>query len=104
MGRLADAGELGPEILDVGPWWRDAPPVEIDAVALAGRQRTAVRAGEAKWSRRMDGARLRRGLEHKAEVLPRPAPDLRYAVCAREEVTNAEGVLAVTARDVFSPA
>lgn len=103
LGRLADAGELGPEIVDVGPWWRDAPPVEIDAVALAGRQRVAVLAGEAKWSRRLDGARLRRGLERKAEALPRVAPGLRYAVCAREEVTNAEGLLAVTARDVFSP-
>jgi uncharacterized protein len=37
--RLAARVELGEEIVDVGRWWRDAPPVEIDAVALAGRSR-----------------------------------------------------------------
>jgi HipA-like protein len=35
----------------------------------------------------------RAGLERKAEALPRPAPNLAYAACARVEVTNAEGVL-----------
>jgi uncharacterized protein len=100
--RLADAGELGPDVVAIGPWWRDAPPVEIDAVALAGRERRAVLVGEAKWARRVDGERLRRELERKAEAVPRLAPRPRYAVCAREDVTGTDGLLAVTARDAFS--
>jgi hypothetical protein len=51
------------EIVDIGGWWRDAPPVEIDAVALAGRSREAVLLGEAKWSRRVSGANPRAPLE-----------------------------------------
>jgi AAA+ ATPase superfamily predicted ATPase len=43
--RLAVAGELGEDIVDIGRWWRESPPVEIDAVALAGRRREAVLAG-----------------------------------------------------------
>lgn len=99
--RLAAAGELGPEIVDIGPWWRDSPPVEIDAVALAGRQREAVLVGEAKWSRRVDARRLLPALERKAEALPARADRLRYAICARERVENAEGVDVITAAEVF---
>ncbi|HXM58243.1 MAG TPA: hypothetical protein VOB72_22780 [Candidatus Dormibacteraeota bacterium] len=50
----------------------------------------------------MDGARIRRDLERKARALPHVAPDLRYAVCAREVVDNAGGVLAITAADIFA--
>lgn len=57
--------------------------------------------GEAKWARRVDAARIRRELERKAAALPSAAPDLRYAVCAREVVDNADGVLAITAGDIF---
>lgn len=99
--RLAAAGELGPQVVDVGRWWQDSPPVEIDAVALAGRSREAVLLGEAKWSRRADGAALRAGLEQKGGALPRLAPDPAYAIAARDEVRNADGVIAVTAADVF---
>jgi hypothetical protein len=57
--------------------------------------------GEAKWAKRVDAARIRRHLERKAAALPGGAPaDLVYAVCAREAVANAEGVLAITA-DIF---
>jgi uncharacterized protein len=100
--RLAAAGELGPEIVDVGRWWRDSPAVEIDAVALAGRSREAVLVGEAKWSRRVDGRALRAELERKAGVLPRLAVEPRYAICARERVERPGGTLAITARDVFA--
>jgi hypothetical protein len=41
-------------------------------------------------------------LERKAESLPRPASDIRFAVCAREAVSNADNVLAITAEDVFA--
>lgn len=98
---LANAGELGPDIVDVGRWWRDSPAVEIDAVALAGSSRDAVLVGEAKWKKRVDARRVVRDLERKAEALPALAADLRYAVCARERVDNAEGVLSVVAEDVF---
>lgn len=99
--RLAVAGELGPDVVDVGRFWRDDPPVEIDAVVLAGRSRDAVLVGEAKWSKRIDATPIVRQLEHKAVALPRRAPEMRYAVAARQTVTHASGVLPVTAHDVF---
>jgi uncharacterized protein len=102
LRRLAEEGALGGDIVAVGPFWTaEADPGEIDAVALAGRSRTAVLVGEAKWARRVDASRIRRGLEHKAEALPRLAEDARYAVCARESVERADDVLAVTANEIF---
>lgn len=100
--RLAAAGQLGEEIVDIGRWWQDSPAVEIDAVALAGRSRKAVLLGEAKWSRQASGAALRAELEEKAKAVPRLAAEPVYAVAAREAVHEADGVLAITAEDVFS--
>jgi uncharacterized protein len=97
--RLAAAGELGPEIVGLGRWWRDAPPVEIDAVALAGRDRRPVLAGEAKWARRVDGARLLRDLERKADALR--ADGLRYALAARDAVEGDVPALRITAAEIF---
>jgi len=102
MRRMAEAGELGEEIVAVGSFWVDQPPVEIDCVALAGRERAARLVGEAKWSRRVDGEALKRTLERKAEALPRAESPLRYAVAAREEVTG-DDLLTVTAADIFEP-
>ncbi len=99
--RLGAAGELGPEIVDIGRWWQDSPPVEIDAVALAGRSRDAVLLGEAKWSRRVNGAHLRTQLEAKASSLPGLNADPVYAVAAREQVDAAAGMVTVTAADIF---
>ena len=101
--RLAARGELGEEIVDIGRWWRDSPPVEIDAVALAGPGRTPVLTGEAKWTRRVDARRVARDLERKAEALPglRAGTPLRFAVAARERVDNGEGFVVVTAEEVF---
>ncbi|MGH2798702.1 MAG: ATP-binding protein [Thermoleophilaceae bacterium] len=99
--RMATAGELGEDVVDIGRWWRDSPPVEIDAVALAGRRRAAVLVGEAKWAKRVDAERVRRELERTAEALPRVRGDLRYAVCGRERVDRADDVLTVTAGDIF---
>lgn len=101
--RLAGRGELGEGIVDIGRWWRDSPPVEIDAVALAGRGRTPVLVGEAKWAKRVDARRVARELERKAEALPglRVGTPLRFAVAARERVDHGEGVVGVTAAEVF---
>jgi AAA+ ATPase superfamily predicted ATPase len=101
--RLAAAGELGEEIVDIGRWWRDTPSVEIDAVALAGGERRPVLVGEAKWARRVDGPRLLRALETKAGALPGDPGPLRYALAAREAVDGHADVLAISAADVFSP-
>lgn len=77
--------------------------MEIDAVALAGRHEEAVLLGEAKWARSADGGRLVRELERKASALPLLAPDLRYAVCARERITDAPvDTMTVTAADIFA--
>ncbi len=41
-------------------------------------------------------------LERKAAALPRLAAQPRYAICARDRVDRAEGLLALTAADVFA--
>lgn len=104
LRRLADAGQIGEEIVAIGPYWTSSGGVddtEIDAVALAGVSREAVLVGEAKWARRVDGRRLRARLVEKARALPKVRPDLRFAVAARETVDNADDLLAVTAADIF---
>jgi len=102
LRRLAAAGELGEGIVAIGPFWTSADdPAEIDAVGLAGRRREPVLLGEAKWAKRVSAARLRKELERKSVALPRVAGVLRYAICARERVENADGVLAITAEDIF---
>lgn len=102
LRRLAATGKLAPDVVRVGAFWSERPPVEIDAVALAGRAEDAVLAGEAKWARTLDGARIVRDLERKTGALPRVATDVRYAVCARELVSHAPpGTLEITARDIF---
>ncbi len=101
LALLAAEGRLGEEVIDIGRWWADSPSVEIDAVAVAGRSRTPVLAGEAKWSRRIDARRLVPSLERKSERLPDAAADLRYALCAREAVDHGENITVITAADIF---
>ncbi|HEX3692217.1 MAG TPA: ATP-binding protein [Solirubrobacteraceae bacterium] len=102
LRRMAAAGELDSEIVRIGPFWSDRPPVEIDAVALAGRGEQAVIAGEAKWARSVNARRAVAELRAKTAALPHVAQDIRYAVCARERVAGApSGTLTVTASDVF---
>jgi AAA+ ATPase superfamily predicted ATPase len=101
LRRRAAAGELG-DVVAIGPFWTSAAdPGEIDAVALAGRGREAVLLGEAKWAKRASAPRLLAELERKAGALPRVADRPRYAICARERVDRIDGVLAVTAEDIF---
>jgi AAA+ ATPase superfamily predicted ATPase len=103
LRRLAAAEELAPDVVRIGPYWKDRPAVEIDAVALAGRREQAVLAGEAKWTRKVDGKKIVDGLRTKATSLPNLASDLRYAVCARERVEKAPAdTLAITAADIFA--
>lgn len=102
LRKLAAEGELGEEIVAIGPFWTSADdPAEIDAVGLAGRDRQAVLLGEAKWAKRVNAAKLRAELAQKAGALPRLADEPRYAICARERVDNADDVLAVTAEEIF---
>jgi uncharacterized protein len=103
LRRLAAAGELAPDVVRIGAFWSDHPAVEIDAVALAGRREEAVLLGEAKWARTANGARIVGELERKASALPLLAPDLSYAVCARERVTSLPAAaIAVTAAEIFA--
>lgn len=99
--RLAAQGDLGDDIVDIGRWWQDAPPVEIDAVALSGRKRKVTLLGEAKWARQASGESIRTGLERKGDALPAVSSSPTYAVCARERVTSPDRVLAITASEIF---
>jgi hypothetical protein len=80
--------------------------MEIDAVVLAQRDlaRVPVLAGESIWAHRVDAARVKAGLIRKAAGLCDDPGELRYAVCARDEVEHADmEILAVTAADIFGP-
>jgi hypothetical protein len=103
LRRMDSDGAIVPDVVAVGPFWAPGDdPAEMDAVVLAGVERRTVLVGEAKWAKRVDAARVRRQLERKAAVLPGGVPaGLRYAVCARETVANADGVVAITAADIF---
>jgi AAA+ ATPase superfamily predicted ATPase len=102
LRRLAAAGEIGSDIVAVGRWWRDGEG-EIDAVVLRGRDRRASLVGEAKWTKSADAKDVIRDLERRAQLLPKIHRVLTLAVCAREQVVNAEsGVLTLTAKDIFS--
>ncbi|MGH3192141.1 MAG: ATP-binding protein [Streptosporangiaceae bacterium] len=104
LRRAANEGQLGENIVAVGPWWRDDGQEEIDAVVLAQRElaRVPVLAGEAKWARSVNAARIKTGLIRKTAGLTPDPGQLRYAVCARDQVEHADAdVLAVTAADIF---
>lgn len=106
LRRMALAGHLGPDVVAVGSWWQANGGNEIDAVVVAqpDRVRVPVAVGEAKWARRIDAARVRNKLAAKAAALTDDAADLRYLLCAREEVAGAgPDLLTVTAADIFAP-
>jgi AAA+ ATPase superfamily predicted ATPase len=100
---LAEQGQLAPDVVAIGPFWTsEAQPVEIDAVALAGRAREPVLVGECKWARRVDARRIRRELERKAEAVPKSREPLQFAVGARETIDNVEAdILPIAAADIF---
>lgn len=100
---LAASGMFGDDVTALGPYWNDRQaPVEIDAVALAGRSRTAVMLGEVKWARTVDARRIEHSLVRKAASLPKLSNGPRLVVAARERVAEADpSTLVVTATDVF---
>ncbi len=102
--RLAASGEFGDRVVAVGPFWTADGHNEIDVVALAGRARIPILAGEAKWAREVSAPRVVADLHRKAAALPgAPHDDLRIAICARERVINLpDDVIAITADDIFS--
>lgn len=107
LRRLAADGQFGPEVVDVGEWWStqvqaSEDPCQLDAVVLAGRQRQPVAVGEVKWARKVNGSSQLGAMRRKLLEGKLVDPDLvTYVVGARSEVVRAEGVLAVTAADIF---
>lgn len=105
LRRLAEQGQLGGDVVAIGRFWNtrsEDDQQEIDAVALAGRERAAILVGEAKWTHRVNGDRLRWELERKTAGLPKARPDLAYAIGARNAVEGEAHLLRITAADIFS--
>ncbi|MGQ0624580.1 MAG: DUF234 domain-containing protein [Sporichthyaceae bacterium] len=101
--RAAAAGEYGERVVAVGPFWTADGHNEIDVVALAGRSRTPILVGEAKWTRQVSAPAVVASLLRKSAALPAPAGDLQILISARELVTDLPpGVRAITATDIFS--
>lgn len=108
LRRLGADGKLGvADVVEVGEWWRaqgDASDdaCQLDAVALAGRRRTPVLVGEAKWAKKVNGSSLLGGLRRKLYESKLADPDtVSFVVCAREVVERSVGVTVVTAADIF---
>jgi uncharacterized protein len=101
--RLAVEGRLGEEIVEVGGWWSEDGSHEVDVVAVAGRTRSPVLVGEAKWARRENAARLARRLRAKAAHIPGVDADrIRLLICAREQLDGLpDDGIGVTAADIF---
>src|ERR1039457_426709 len=100
LRRLANTGALGPKVVAIGPWWTRDGNDEIDAIVLAERdeKRVPVLVGECKWGRRVDAGRIKATLIRKAASLTDESDLLRYCVCARDELINADAdPLTVTA-------
>ncbi len=101
LRRLAAQGHLGDDIVAVGPFWNERGQDQLDVVALAGRGRRAVFAGEAKWARSLNGGRIAAELRRKATALDHDEA-LRYGICARDAVTGAGAWTPTTAADIFA--
>jgi len=104
LRRLANVGALGPKVIAIGPWWTRDGNDKIDAIVLAERdmKRVPVLVGECKWGRRVDAGRIKATLIRKAASLTEESDLLRYCVCARDELINADAdTLTVTAADIF---
>jgi hypothetical protein len=104
LRRLANEGSLGEDIVAVGSWWGEDSQNEIDAVVLAqrGLTRVPVLVGESKWTSSVNARRLTAVLARKATALAPDAENLRFAVCARDAVEQADdNTLAITANEIF---
>jgi AAA+ ATPase superfamily predicted ATPase len=97
------AAQISPDVVAVGPWWQADGQHQIDAAVLAGRSRKPIMVGEAKWTKKVNVSRIVTGLAAKAGHLTEDVEQLRFAVCARDEITHAPpGTLCVTAADIFA--
>lgn len=103
--RECAAGRLASDVVAVGSWWGGHGHDEIDVLALAGRSRTPVLAGEVKWARSVDAPHLVHELHRKVERgLRADVEALRYLVAARDTAREASNdTVVVTAGDVFRP-
>lgn len=103
LRKMAVDGELGEDVVAVGPFWTAQGGNEIDALVLAGRARTPVLAAEAKWAKEVSAARIVRRLERKLEAAADDPNSVEIAVCARERVHDLPpGVRAITAEDIYA--
>jgi hypothetical protein len=103
VGCCHDSTQPSSHGVAIGSWWRDGGS-EIDAVGLGGRGRVPFLAGEAKWSARVNAARIKAALIAKAAALTPQPESLRYVVCGREQVERADpATLTVTAADISGP-
>lgn len=101
LRRLSETGVFGPDVVGVGPVWRDGV-AELDAVVVAGRARRPVAIAEVKWSKAVDGERLAADLSRRAHLLGIDPSTVRLVIAARERVERAPNdVLVVTSADVF---
>ncbi|MFI7585909.1 ATP-binding protein [Spongisporangium articulatum] len=102
--RECAAGRLAEDVVAVGRWWSPDNSSEVDVLTLSGRSRTPSLAGEVKWAKSVDAGRLARELDHSLSALGlHPEDAVRRLIAARERVDHLpEGVVGVTAADVFS--
>ncbi len=104
---LADSGDFGGEAVAVGEWWNTqagpaADPCQLDAVVLAGRKRSPVAVGEAKWTRQVNGSSVLGTMVRKLHVSQLADPEsVEFIVCARDQVVRSKGMRALTANDIF---
>ncbi|MBT8224450.1 MAG: ATP-binding protein [Dactylosporangium sp.] len=97
------AGRLATDVVAVGPWWAGDGQDEIDVLALAGRSRTPVLAGETKWAHDVEAPRLLNTLRSKALRAKADLNAIRYLIAARREVRAAEAdTITITASDIFT--
>ena len=108
LRRLAANGRFGEEVIAVGEWWRAqsgpaSDPCQLDGVVLAGRKRTPVVVGEAKWANVVNGSSEAGGMKRKLLESGLADPEtVIFVVAGREEVRRSSAVLGVTASDIFS--
>jgi hypothetical protein len=104
LWRQAGTGLLGDHVVAIGPWWRSGGQDQIDAVVLAQPEltRVPVAVGESEWSRSVSGPRIKAKLAAKAATLTESVDELRYIICARSTVTQADPeTTVITASDIF---
>lgn len=71
-------------------------------MAERGMQRVPVLAGECMWRKQADARGIRATLIRKSAGLTRDSAALRYCICARDEIVNADSdTLTITAADIF---